>query len=382
MRISVTLTAVALAVAASAPSAQDQPASQAQPTFRGGTNVVRVDLFATRDGRVVDDLKATDVEILEDGVKQTIDAFELVRVRPPVAQELRAEPNSVAESRQMAADPRARIFVIFLDTYHTQIRRLGADAEPVVAVHRSRRGAGRPRRSDDARDVGERRDAGTADHRRSRGCSTTTRSGGAAARTGADNDPEEDNYEACYFGEDRPIAVEMKARRREKLSLDALDDLVVHLGGLRDERKAILAVTEGWLEYAPNPQLARLVKRDQGLIPSPPGHRGSRHQGRSRPLRVGDVRTKCESDRVALANMDNRDRLREMGESANRVNVTFYPVGAQGLAVFDSPIGPDRAAPAQHRSPPTCARARTACGCWPTRPTASPSSTPTTSPRC
>ena len=41
-------------------------------------------------------------------------------MRPPVAQELRAEPNSVAESRQMAADPRARIFVIFLDTYHTQ----------------------------------------------------------------------------------------------------------------------------------------------------------------------------------------------------------------------------------------------------------------------
>ena len=57
----------------------------------------------------------------------------------------------------------------------------------------------------------------------------------------------------------------MKARRREKLSLDALDDLVVHLGGLRDERKAILAVTEGWLEYAPNPRLARQMQSDQGL---------------------------------------------------------------------------------------------------------------------
>ena len=141
-RISVTM--VALAIAASAPSAQDQGAGQAQPTFRGGINVVRVDLFATRDGRVVDDLKATDVEILEDGVKQTIDAFELVRVRPPVAQELRAEPNSVAESRQMAADPRARIFVIFLDTYHTQILNSARMRQPVAAVHRSRRRAGRP----------------------------------------------------------------------------------------------------------------------------------------------------------------------------------------------------------------------------------------------
>ena len=44
----------------------------------------------------------------------------------------------------------------------------------------------------------------------------------------------------------------------------------MHFGGLREERKAILAVTEGWLEYTPNPQLARLVKRDQGSIPDPP----------------------------------------------------------------------------------------------------------------
>jgi VWFA-related protein len=343
VRIRVSLTAVVLAVAVSAPSAQDQRAEQAQPTFRGGINVVRVDLFATRDGRVVDDLKATDVEILEDGVKQTIDAFELVRVRPPVAQELRAEPNSVAESRQMAADTRARIFVIFLDTYHTQIEGSARMRSPLlqfidrVVGQDDLVGLMTPEMSASDMTLGRR----TTVISRLLNDNTFW---GRRARTGADNDPEEDNYEACYFGEDRPIALEMKARRREMLSLDALDDLVVHLGGLRDERKAILAVTEGWLEYAPNPQLARLVKRDQGLIPSPPGivGRGTRTDPTTS---AGDVRTKCESDRVALANMDNRDRLRAMGESANRVNVTFYPVGAQGLAVFDSPIGPDRPPP-------------------------------------
>jgi hypothetical protein len=36
-------------------------AAQDRPTFRGGTNVVRVDLFATREGRNVDDLKADEV---------------------------------------------------------------------------------------------------------------------------------------------------------------------------------------------------------------------------------------------------------------------------------------------------------------------------------
>ena len=340
MRISLTLTVVALAIAASAPSAQDQAASQSQqPTFRGGINVVRVDLFATRDGRVVDDLKATDVEILEDGVKQTIDAFELVRVRPPVAQELRAEPNSATESRQMAADSRARIFVIFLDTYHTQIEGSARMRSPLlqfidrVVGQDDLVGLMTPEMSASDVTLGRR----TTVISRLLDDNTFW---GRRGRTGADNDPEEDNYEACYFGEDRPIAVEMKARRREKLSLDALDDLVVHLGGLRDERKAILAVTEGWLEYAPNPQLTRQVKRDQGWIPNPPAivGRGTRADSANG---VGDVRTKCDSDRLALANMDNRDRLREMGESANRVNVTFYPVGAQGLAVFDSPIGPD-----------------------------------------
>ena len=36
-------------------------------------------------------------------------------------QETRIEPNTVGESRQMAADARARVLVIFLDTYHTQL---------------------------------------------------------------------------------------------------------------------------------------------------------------------------------------------------------------------------------------------------------------------
>ena len=224
MRIRVTLTVVVLAVAASAPSAQDQRAEQAQPTFRGGINVVRVDLFATRDGRVVDDLKATDVEILEDGVKQTIEAFELVRVRPPVAQELRAEPNSVAESRQMAADTRARIFVIFLDTYHTQIEGSARMRSPLlqfidrVVGQDDLVGLMTPEMSASDMTLGRR----TAVISRLLDDNTFW---GRRSRTGADNDPEEDNYEACYFGEDRPIALEMKARRREMLSLDALDDL-------------------------------------------------------------------------------------------------------------------------------------------------------------
>ena len=42
-------------------------------------------------------------------------------------------------------------------------------------------------------------------------------------------------------------------RRHEKLALDALEDLVRYLRTVREERKAILAITNGWLLFRPNP---------------------------------------------------------------------------------------------------------------------------------
>ena len=309
-----------------------------QPIFRGGTNVVRVNLYATRDGGTVDNLKATEVEVFEDGVKQTLESFERVVVRPPVSQELRAEPNSVAESRQMAADPRARIFVIFLDTYHTGFgnaaRLRGAMQQFIDRVVGQDDLVGLMTPEMAASDV-------------TLGRRTTVISRlldvnnwGRRGRL-TDNDPIEDMYDACYALEVPPIAPEMKARRREMLSLDALDDLVIHLGGLRDERKAVLAVSEGWLQYGRNPALARLLQRDQNRIPAPPGiiDRGtSRANG---GVNDGVDRDRCNADRMALAQLDNTDRLQRTAERANRVNVTFYPVGAQGLAVFDADIGPE-----------------------------------------
>ncbi len=63
---------------------------------------------------------------------QKIEAFEHVRVRTGIPQELRVEPKGIEESRQMAGDPRARVFVIFLDTYHTQFEGSAKMREPLV----------------------------------------------------------------------------------------------------------------------------------------------------------------------------------------------------------------------------------------------------------
>jgi VWFA-related protein len=335
LSLGVTLTAALAAVSAQQPQ---------QPTFRGGTNVVRVDLYATRDGKLVDDLKQTEVDVLEDGVKQTIESFERVLVRPPVSEELRAEPNTVPESRQMAADPRARIFVIFLDTYHTRWANAGRLRSALqqfidrVVGQDDLIGLMTPEMSASDVTLGRRTTV------ISRVLDVTT--WGRRGRI-ADNDPIEDMYEACFTLDGPAIAAEMKERRREKLSLDALDDLVTHLGGLRDERKAVLAVSEGWLQYGPNPALARMLKNDEGRIPPPPGRidRGTTRTGERST--DGADREKCNADRMALANLDDTERLQRTTERANRVNVTFYPVGAQGLAVFDSDIGPEPPPPLQ-----------------------------------
>ena len=96
---------------------QDQP----QPTFRGEANYVRVDVFPTIDGVPVADLTRDDFEIFEDNKAQAVTAFEHVTTRGWLPQELRAEPNTVAQSRELLQNPRARVFAIFLDTLHVDV---------------------------------------------------------------------------------------------------------------------------------------------------------------------------------------------------------------------------------------------------------------------
>src|SRR5438093_13602820 len=94
---------------------QTQPTPQppAQPTFRTEANYVRVDVYPTKDGAPVTDLSQEDFEVVENGVPQKIEQFEHVVIRAAGAQETRVEPNTVAESRAMGENRRARMLVPF-----------------------------------------------------------------------------------------------------------------------------------------------------------------------------------------------------------------------------------------------------------------------------
>ena len=104
-----------------------------QPTFRTGANYVRVDMYATEDGTPVEDLKVDEIRPPRRRRRPEDRDLRARRRAPAVRRRSRLEPNTVAESREMAADARARVFVIFLDTYHTQ---LGSSARMRVPLTR------------------------------------------------------------------------------------------------------------------------------------------------------------------------------------------------------------------------------------------------------
>ena len=139
-----------------------KPGQQAQqpPVFRAGVNFVRVDAYPTADGKPVLDLKQEDFEVSEDGVPQKVETFEHVVIQAPtVLDRARApEPNTVAQSREMVAESKARLIravprhLPHLNRGRDELARR-PDAVPV-------RGArpGRPHRRHDAGAAGGHRD--------------------------------------------------------------------------------------------------------------------------------------------------------------------------------------------------------------------------------
>jgi len=352
-------------VAAAAVPQQGSP-DQQRPTFRTGVNFVRLDVFARADGLSVSDLRAEDFLIQEDGVAQTISTFEHIVIRAGKLAAERVDPRNVRESNQMAGDPRNRLFVLFLDTFHVtdsaashngRFRSPGSTVSRLPAETRM----GPPTNIDRALNNFLKTSIGPDDLiaamtpemdpsaltfiRRPESIEAFLGTTWARRFSADTRDPVEERYFTCYPPDDPlhrfdGIAVEMVARRREEQTLQSLRGLARRLGELRQERKGVLIVSEGWALVRPNQDLARQIKNTPP--PQPPGI----HTGAGGKLASGtDPRTfvtadwqQCETDRVRLANIDdNRDFLDVLNE-ANRANVSFYPIDPRGLAVFDQPF--------------------------------------------
>ena len=343
--------AAALACAAAAGLlAQQRP--QQPPPFRAGTNFVHVDVYPTAKGAIVPDLTATDFEVLEDGAPQKIETFEHVDLRGFTPEEAKAEPNNAREAASMAETTKGRLFVIFLDTYFVNVvgshdirkslvsflnRLLGPDDMfAVMTPDMSAMDLSFARRTDTIEDNLRRfwfwgqRDRMFPE------------------------DPVEQEYAECYpdvsqlqsqamssqgqLSGQTQIAREMILRRREKKVIDALTDLTIHLRGVREERKAVIAITGGWVLFREN----RLLTQGQTQQAVP--RVGVDPTGRLTPdvsaANLGYSKSNCERDRMSLANIDDRQKLYDLYDLANRSNVSFYPVNPMGLEASGKPMGP------------------------------------------
>jgi VWFA-related protein len=331
---------------------QTQSSTQAQqpPRFRGGTNLVRVDVFATRGGTPLQNLTQADFEVLEDGKPQTIDSFQHVVVEP-TTQDAVIEPSSVSESLHEVADPHRRVFVIYLDTENVDVTGSHNIRQPLIDM------LNRVLGPDDL--VGVMTPTMSPDQitfaRKTQVIEDgLTKNWIWGRRDTILLDQQETMYSECFPpigpSESNPsnLAKTLIARRRERLALDSIRDLVRYMSNIREGRTAVITVSDGWPLYKPDETITderKVAGRNADPLPGAPPPVGVGPGGTltSRPYGNNgiDDRTECERDRMELAMTDDERYFRDILGEANRSDVSFYTIDPRGLVAFDSPIGPD-----------------------------------------
>jgi VWFA-related protein len=315
-------------------------AQEQLPRFRAGANLVRVDAYVSKDGVALTDLKADDFLVYEDDKPQQVESFELIEARQPNPQSERTDPTNVRDMQQQAQDS-ARLFTLFFDRWHVQIPGSYNARKPVIETldkvigPDDLVGAMTPEMSPSAITYSRRTTS------IERMMTDTWNWGG---KNTLQSTPREDAIIACYPApEDKDMAAKMIARLREDQTLKALDALVAHLETLRPERKFVMVFTEGWSLFRADPSLERLPV--DGRVPGAdpvrvdPRTGGIARQGDEDPRNsTGTSLEQCDRLRTMLAYSDHEMEFRQLLQRANRANVSFYPIDARGLVVFDTPI--------------------------------------------
>ena len=324
------------------------------PRFRAGANLVTVDAYVSRGEMPLTDLTVDDFTLYEDDKPQRVENFELIRAREAVPSNERRDPNNTREMRQQVTGA-ARVFTLFFDPLYVSVSGSYYLQKPLVETldkvigPDDMVGAMTPDMSPSAITYSKRTES------IERFVTKHWMWGNRDVRWPVVGRPEEGRAEEaaiwdCYpppAEENRGIATVMIARLREARTLNALRSLVVHLEGLRQDRKFVMIFTEGWRLHGRDPSLSRVL---EGGGPRPDPLTADPATGRIRPQGSGDpergaVMTKnaCEQLRLQLSQVDHERDFLALLQRANRANVSFYPVDARGLLVFDQPTNFDLA---------------------------------------
>ena len=243
----------------------------------------------------------------------------------------------------MIGDPRRRVFVVFLDTYHV-------DRGSAMYVRKALQGFFDTAFGPD--DLV----AYMTPHMSGRDLSFSSSTdalirylddnpvwGVADEMAGAEADPTERDLRACFGDtkEQRDAWLGLRSRMREQKSIEALRGLVAHLDGQREARKAVIAVTLGWRLFTENPtrmtdegtKNGRVIGR-QPLGVGPDGRLGTPDRG---PV-PGLDRPVCDVIRMQGSMAESRLLFQDLIGEANRSSTSFYTVDAAGLRSETRPI--------------------------------------------
>ena len=291
---------------AGADDAQDQP-----PIFRTGINFIRVDVIVTDDdGNHVRDLEAADFQVFEDGELQTIESFQRVAITgvpAPDAEPAREISNAYDEERE-AQRADTRIFVVFFDDYHV---RWGNGVRAGRALADFLRTSLNPTDM-----VGIMHPLTPLSEVR------VTRNHEAVIEAAENFYGRKFDYEPTNMFEQRyaHYPTEIVERMRNEVSLSALEGLMIRLGSLREGRKNVLLISEGYSNYVP------------------PQHRSENAEFEPNPLVGGAVDPRMqhyERTHQFFSDQGLIFDLRDVYTTANRFNTTIYALDPRGLAVSE-----------------------------------------------
>jgi VWFA-related protein len=296
------------------PPGQQQPQQQdpQPPVIRSGINYVRVDVIVTdRQGNPVLDLKQDEFRLKEDGKPQTIDSFSLVKIDD--ASQIDAPPpteiRSIADQEREAAKPDVRLFVLFLDDYHVRRGNDMSVRKPLIEFVQNQLGAS---------DMVAIMYPLTSIHEL-----TFTRNRKSLISAIEKFEGRRFNYLPRNEFEEKYAYYPASTveRIRNQVTMTALKGAAIKLGGMREGRKSILFVSEGFSNTLP-PQL------DDPVAAMP----GVGNPSRGNP-------SAAASDRTEFLNMaDMVSDLSLIFTEATRANTSIYAIDPRGLAPFEYDI--------------------------------------------
>jgi VWFA-related protein len=302
------------------PPAQGQPpppADPQQPVFRTGINFVRVDVIVTdKNGNQVADLQQSDFDVTEDGKPQAIETFKLIRLDGGASSAVNEPPREIRtdyDEESEAAREDVRLFAIFLDDYHVRRGASMSVRNPLTRFVEAQLGPS---------DM-----VGLMYPLESTSSVRMTRNHSAVVRGLQQFQGRKYDYTPRNQFEERYAyyPTEIVERIRNQVSLSALKALIVHLGSLKEGRKALIVVSEGYSNALP-PQMRNLNAQFPG-------------SGNPNAFNPGAGANDPNEDRYRFfSSVDLQSDLREVYDTANRNNVSIYAVDPRGLPGFEFDI--------------------------------------------